>query len=257
MPELGLHLNVAWALGAVLAMTRVAAFMLATPTLAKLVPVPGRLAFVIVTSMFLATPVTGLATVPALAGQAVVNVVVGGALGFLTGLLFHLFTVAGGLVDITSSLSVASIFDPMSGERSAVFGRLFHLTALALFVIAGGLGVLVAGLAASVRAVPLDGVPHLGGWLAQLAVEVTARLMVVGLEVAFPVVAVLFLTDMVLGVAARFAPQANVFLVGLPLKVLVALATVSASVLIFPQAVDGYLTFVQDTFAQVLRGLAG
>ena len=256
MPDLGLTLDTAWAIGFVLALTRVAAFVVAAPTLAKLVPMPGRLAFVIVVGLFLATPVTGLATMPQLVGQSLVNAAIGGILGFLTGAIFHMFAVAGGLVDLTSSLSVATVFDPMSGERSAVFGRLFHLTGLALFVVAGGLGALVGALAATVRAVPLDGVPHLSGGLAQTAVEQTGRLMVVGLEVAFPVVAVLFLTDMVLGVAARFAPQANVFLVGLPLKILVTLLTVSTTLLVFPQAVDAYLTFVRDTVAQIVRGLA-
>lgn len=251
-----LTIPTAWGVGLLLAVTRVAAFTVATPVLNRAVPVPGRMAFVVSVGLFLARPVPGVVTLPELVGVAVSNAVVGLALGFLTGLLFHAFAVAGNLVDISANLSVAAIFDPAQGQQAAVVGRLFGLVGLTLFLSVGGLGTLVAALAGSIRVVPLDGPTALApGALAETASELTGRLVVIGAELAFPVLALMFLTELVLGVASRLAPQANILMLGLPVKLLVALSTLSLSVLLFPATVDGYLRFVETAATSALRGL--
>lgn len=256
MTDLALVLDGGWSAGLVLATTRVAAFLGAAPVLAKFVPVPGRVAFVVAVGLFLAEPVGGVGDVAALLGHGLMNAVVGVVLGFLTGLLFHMFATAGAVIDVTSNLSAATALDPTRGEQGAVFSRLFHLTGLTLFIVGGGLGVLVAGLDASVSVVPLDGTIRLEGGLAQVAVREVSRLMVVMVEIAMPVLTVLFITEVVLGLGARFAPQANVFLVGFPLKILVSLSVVTASVLLLPTAAEGYIVFVEETFTTVLPGIA-
>lgn len=255
--SLSLSLDPAWAAGLVLSMTRVAAFAVASPMLAKVVPLPGRLAVVVTLGLFLASPMTGPLTVGALLGAGAVNAAVGAALGYLTGVLFHMFAVAGGIADIVSGLSVAQVFDPTRGEQGAVFSRLFNLTGLALFFVAGGLELLVRGLAMSVEVVALDGGLAGSPALLDIAVRHTSRLMVVGAELALPLVSALFLTEVVLGVASRFAPQANVFLLGLPAKLLIALSMATAVVLLFPEAMDGLLHSTGDTFTDSLRALRG
>lgn len=245
-----------WGIGLVLAMTRVGAFVIASPVLNKSVPMPGRLAFVVSVGLFLTRPVPGVSTLAELVGVAVSNAAIGLVLGFLTGMLFHLFAVAGNLIDISANLSVAAVFDPTQGSQSAVAGRLFNLVGLTLFVTVGGIGALVAGLAASTRVLPLAGPVQVStGALAETATDLVTRLMITGAELAFPVLAMMFLTELVLGVASRLAPQANIFVLGLPVKLLVALSTLSLSLILFPASVEGYVRFVETAANSALRGL--
>lgn len=255
MESLDLSIDAAWAAGLVLSITRLAAFAVASPFLSRSVPLPGRIATVLALGLFLATPMTGPLTVASLMGAAAVNAVVGAALGYLTGLVFHLFAVAGGLVDVVSGLSVAQVFDPSRGEQGAVFSRLFNLTGLAMFFVAGGLELLVRGMSLSVEVIALDGGLAGSPALLDLATRHTSRLMVVGAELALPVLSALFLTEVVLGVASRFAPQANVFLLGLPAKLFVTMSMVSVALLLFPEAMDGLLRISGDTFADSLQGM--
>lgn len=253
--SLSLSLDPQWAAGLVLSMTRVAAFTIASPMLAKVVPLPGRLAMVLAVGFFLSAPMGAPLTLTALLGAAVVNAVIGAVLGYLTGLLFHMFAVAGGVVDIVSGLAVAQVIDPTRGEQGAVFSRLFNLTGLALFFVAGGLELLVRGLSMSVEVIALDGALAASPALVDIAARHTSKLMVVGAELAMPVLSALFLTEVVLGIASRFAPQANVFLLGLPAKLLIALAMVVVTVMLFPEAMDGLLHTTAETFTEGLRAL--
>lgn len=252
--DLDLALNAHWASGYLLAMTRVAAFVVASPLLPKSIPVVGRAGFTMVVGLALTTAVPDLG-VAGLLASVTINVAVGLILGFLTGIMLHVFTVAGDLLDVTSGLSVAAVFDPLTGGRGAVLGRMFPLAGLTLFLAIGGLAAVTRGLGLSVAAIPLDGAIRLHSDMIALSIDLTARLLVAGVELALPAVAALFLTEVVLGLAARFAPQANVLMLGLPIKILVLLLTTGLVILLFPEAMAGIMETIERTFVDVLRGL--
>lgn len=250
-----LALDANWMAGLLFAMSRVGGFVAASPFFPRSVPMLARLAVVVTLGFFLASPVSNGTDLLGLISSGVMNVAVGVVLGFLTGLMFHLFAVAGGLIDFNAGLSAGAIFDPSLGEQSTVFERMFSLTALTMFYVLGGLGLVATGLAGSVRAIALDGSIAPDGQLADMVVEGLGRFLAVGLEISMPAVAALFLIEIVLALASRFAPQANVFLLGMPLKILVALGTLGVVTMIFPEAVDGLMASVRDAFTDGLLAL--
>lgn len=249
-----LALDAEWIAGLLLAMTRVAAFVVATPMLPRSIPMVGRAGVVVVLGFALTSPMPDT-SVAALLGAATVNVGIGLVLGYLTGVVLHLFAVAGDLLDVTSGLSVAAVFDPLTGDRAAVLGRMLPLAAVTIFLAVGGLGALVQGLAASVAVIPLDGAIRLDAGLIDVAIGVTGRLLVAGVELALPAVAALFLSEVVLGLASRFAPQANVLMLGLPLKIIVLLTTAPLVLLLFPEAMAGMMEMTERMFVDGINGL--
>ncbi len=254
---LDLSVDAAWAAGLLLAIIRIAAFVAASPLYARFVPMPGRVALALVLGFFFASPLERALDLGGLLQAAVVNAVAGVALGFLTGLIFHLFAVAGSLVDFTSGLSASAIIDPVTGSQSAVFSRIFHLTAVALFFAIGGDRLVISGLAASFAAVPVDGSVSLQAGLADAAVALVVQMVLAAVELAIPALAALFVAEVLLGIAARFAPQTNVFLLGLPAKVLGALLTVSLVLLLTPETFAGASRIMMETFSDVVGSLAG
>lgn len=249
-----LTLDASWAVGYLLAMIRVAAFVAATPMLPRSIPVVGRAGVVVVVGLALASPIPA-GDVAALLGGATVNLAIGLVLGYLTGVVLHIFTVAGDILDVTSGLSVAAVFDPLTGGRGSVLGRMFPLVAVTIFLAIGGLPALIEGLGASVAVVPLDGAVRMDAGLIDVAIAVTGHVLVAGVELALPAVASLFLSEVVLGLASRFAPQANVLMLGLPLKIIVLLTTVPLVLLLFPEALAGMLDLVDQGFLDGINGL--
>jgi flagellar biosynthetic protein FliR len=75
--------------------------------------------------------------------------------------------------------------------------------------------------------------------------------------VAAPALAGLFVAEVVFGVAARFAPQANVFAIGLSAKLVAALATVGLVFAAFPEAVSASLDSTRGLVVDTIRGLGG
>jgi flagellar biosynthesis protein FliR len=252
---LDLNIDTGFATGLVLALTRVAAFTVASPVMSKAIPMMGRMAFTVALGFFLTQPVETPANLFVLVGLVVVNATIGVVLGFLTGVVFQLFAVAGSLIDLSSGLSLAALYDPSQGQSSAVFSRMFNLLALTIFVLVGGLQLLVRGLALSVEAVPLDGAISASNGLVELTLGLIAKMTVAAIELSLPVLAALFLAEVVLGLAGRFAPQANVLLLGLPAKLLLTVSLLSISFLLFPEAMSGVTAGVRDTFNDGIAAL--
>ena len=199
--ELDFAVNADWVAGMLLASIRVAAFVVVSPIF-KAFPATGRMVLVIVLGYAFADPISGSGDIATLLVAGFTNTVVGLTLGFLTGIIFYLFTVGGALIDFTSSLSAASIFDPVSSEKVTVFGRIFNIMALAMFLLLGGDRMLVAGMGVSFDAVGITGTISLSSGLADVAVELMGRMMIGAIEMAMPALAALFIAEVVLGIAA-------------------------------------------------------
>lgn len=252
--ELDFVVNADWVAGMLLASIRAAGFVVASPIF-KAFPATGRMALVLVLGYTFTEPIAQSGDIAVLLVGGFTNAVVGLTLGFMTGIIFYLFTVGGSLIDFTSALASAAIFDPVSGARVTVFGRIFNMMAIAIFLVLGGDHLLVAGIGVSFEAVGVTGTISLAGGLGDVALGLMGRMMIAAIEMAMPALAALFIAEVVLGIAARFAPQSNVFLIGLPVKLFAALASIGAVLLLVPETMDGVMGIVQDTFRTTLLGM--
>lgn len=255
MVTLDIPIDAAWTVGLMLSIVRVASFVVTSPFIGKTIGAPARVAFTVAIGAALSYPVPAALDVPGLIGAAVANAVVGGVLGFVTGLILHLFAVGGGVVDFVSGLSVATVFDPLSGNQGAVFQRMFNLTAVALFLVSGGLSLLVGALYGSTRVLPLEGGLAPTAILPETVTNLVSTLFRSGVELVLPVVGVLLMVELALGLAARFAPQANILMLGLPLKIITAITVVGAAFVLFPDAMAEIRTTFGDATDAALRGL--
>ena len=153
---------------------------------------------------------------------------VGLGFAFSFAVLFGAVESAGALADLGAGFSYGSLIDPFSGNESGAFSHLYSLVGLAIFLAIGGEAWVLRGLDRTFALVPLTAAPQLttlvGG-----AERVFATVFTSALEIAAPVLIALLITDAAFGVVSRVVPQLNVFAVGFPAKVAVALLIVGAS----------------------------
>lgn len=221
-----------------LVLARTGAWVMAAPVLsAKGMSSIGRLAVAVGLAIFVTPLVAEQAVpsdVPSYAVAVVGQVAVGLALGMLTNLLFAAFEVAGSLVDLFGGFSYATIVDPLSGQPAAAFSRLFTVCFSAIFFVSDAYQVILGGFVRSFAGIPVDHFPSLSDGAASALGHAATQVLISALEVAAPLLGVLFLTDVALGFAARFVPQANALALAMPLKTLVALTAAGATLALLP-----------------------
>jgi flagellar biosynthetic protein FliR len=184
----------------------------------------------------LASQVPAPLSAPVLLATAAEQVAIGMALGFVTALLFAAIQSAGNLLDLFGGFSLAFTLDPFGFQGNAVFGRFYNITATALLFATDAHQLVLRGFTQSYKAVPLDGMLSWEG-LSRTLTTGAGHMFVAALQIAGPLIAVLFVTDIALGLLSRAAPALNPFNLGFPAKILLTLLIVGSAFMLLPSAV--------------------
>lgn len=179
------------------------------------------------------------------------EVIAGAGLGFLVMLVFAAIQSAGGLVDLFGGFQLAMAFDPGSQINGAQFTRLFYLAAIALLVSSGAYQLVFAGLFRSFDALPLGAGLNLGA-LTGNAITGVGKMFLAAVEIAGPLLVVLFLADAGLGLLTRVAPALNAFSLGFPLKIFLTLALAGTVFVVLPSAVSTLVSAGLELFRGVI-----
>lgn len=240
--------QLAWIETTLLVSIRLGIVVLTTPVFSLIgLPLNVRVLLVLALS---ATLVSGIDLPPpvsaiqpaALATRALNELVWGTLLAFTVLAGFAAFQLAGRILDIQLGFGVVGLIDPSTRTQAPLLGTVLNMTAVLTFFLVGGHHLLLRGLAFSLQTIPpgtAPGAPPLEAVVGQFgAMFLSAALL------AAPVMTAVLLVDVAMSIMARTMPQMNVFIIGLPLKILVGLSVLAVS-----------LGLLGPLFARVFAGI--
>lgn len=167
--------------------------------------------------------------------------------GFITILIFASIQLAGQMISMRMGLAMANIMDPMNGSSIAVIGQFKNVLATLLFLVINGHHQLLRALKYSFDVIPLAGL-EVSDALFMKLLRIAGDLFPLAFQIALPIIAVLFLTDVAFGLVARTVPQMNVFVMGLPTKLLVGSLLLFITVPVYISLIRGLF---DDLFANI------
>jgi flagellar biosynthetic protein FliR len=219
-------LTLGWFEAVMLASVRLVAFLVVAPPFShSTIPLQVKgmlgLGLAIAISPLIATSKEPMDTT-AFTMSLVMQVIIGLALGFLVMLAFSAIQSAGSLIDLFGGFQLAQAFDPGMLINGAQFTRLFHMTAVVLLFTTDGYQVVIAGITRSFTALPI-GTAMDFSFTAKSALTGLTEMFLSAVQIAGPLLIILFLADVGLGLLTRVAPALNAYSLGFPLKVLITL----------------------------------
>lgn len=178
------------------------------------------------------------------------QVVIGLGMGYVTMLLFSAIGAAGSLIDLFGGFAIASAWDPLSMNTNTVFGRFHQMLATALLLVSGGHLLVIGGLLSTFKYLPLTGMPDVSTWQ---GVVVTAFTMffTIAVQMALPMIAVLFVADLALALLTKVAPQLNALNVMFPAKIGLTLLLIGLAFPVLPGTVDRLVGLANDAMASM------
>ncbi len=189
-------------------------------------------------------------TIPALFLALLGQLAIGLIIGYASFLVIAAVQFAGELLDIQMGLSVAASFDPASHGAVNLIRRFEFYFAMLVYLMIGGHHTLLRALAQSYQVLPPWGAPHISWALITHLTALTSQMFVLAVQIAAPVLAALFVTQVALGLLARIAPQMNVFMLSFPLNIMVGLSLFSLSLpfIFYALGSHGHLLYHEDTW---------
>jgi flagellar biosynthesis protein FliR len=220
-------------------LTRISGIMLLARFFSnQLFAVPIRIAFTLMSAFVLAPslPLKQISielnfgnVVALLAGEIVIGLILGfAAMCIMAGLQF-----AGQIVSFQLGFSVINAIDPQSGVESPVFSLLYNYIGLLFFLLIDGHHWFLQAINDSFSFLSIGGI-QIHGPLVEQIVGWSAQVLSIGIRIAGPIIAVTVITDVLMGIISRTAPQINILIVGMPLKLLVGFGCMSFSLYFLP-----------------------
>ena len=220
----------------------------AVPTATRIVM---SLALAFAVSPQLSTEVpTGMVT---LAISAATEVFIGVSMGFVTYLLFEAVTAAGSLIDVFGGFSLAAAFDPLTLNQNTVFGRFHQMLMVMLLFATGGHLIVIGGLLKSFDVLPVGTFPVLDS-APDVLTTAFSMFFLTAVQIALPMVAVMFLADMSLALLTKVAPQLNAIQVMFPAKIGLTLLLIGLSFPVLTQAVPRIVDLSEQAMSTWVTG---
>ena len=235
-----------------LAAVRLAAWLVLVPPFSsRAVPASAK-ALLALGLSFAVGPAMSEAGMPAglveLAGDVLQEALVGASMGFATYLVFAAVQAAGDLIDVFGGFSLAAAFDPMSHNVNSVFGKLYQMLATMLLFASDAHLLVIGGLLRTFERLPVGAaVDPLH--LTESVTVAFGLFFLSAVQIALPLVGVLFVADLGLALLTKVAPQLNAIGIMFPAKIGLTLMLVGLSFPVLPDAVQRLVEYAVDAMA--------
>lgn len=167
------------------------------------------------------------AVIVGVAGELLIGII----MGFALSLLFVGIELGADLVGFQMGLGFARLVDPNTQIDTTVLSQLYVLVATLLYVLLNGHLALVKALVDTFQTIPLmaAGGSHVDTTIIDLLVSSLTSAFILGVRIAAPALAAIFLATLTLGFISRTMPQLNILAAGFPIRICLAMALLIAS----------------------------
>ncbi len=146
------------------------------------------------------------------------EIILGLLVGFLAQLVFMAAEFAGSVIGYKMGFAAANVFDPTTQQQVALISQFQGIFAILLFLSLDIHHLFLEAITASFEMLPPGGLDLSGGAIPMI-VEVANHSLILSIRLVAPVLALLILSNLILGVMSRVFPQLNVFMLSFPLNI--------------------------------------
>jgi len=189
-------------------------------------------------------------------GILVGELLIGLLQGFFLVMVYSVFQMAGGYIAQQMGFNASEVFDPLAQVEQPVLGQFLNLSAMAVFLTAGGFQqIFLTNVWASFHALRATDFFARPDFISQHLVSDLSSLFARSFLLSLPILGVLLLSTISLGVIGKAAPQMNLMMMGFPINIglgfLVMMAAMPFLVQAFSSVVDNGYSSLQDLFLQL------
>ncbi len=211
-----------------LILVRISGFMVAAPIF-SLRNIPMRvktlLAIAIAIVVFHVVPYREVvySTTLEYAFVVITEMLAGLIMGFMANVAYYILSFAGQIIDQEIGFSMVNQFDPVTSTQVTITGNLYTYAVMLMVIITDMHHYLIRAITDSFQVIPVGGAV-LDFNLYQVMKRFVVDYFVIGFRIVLPIFASLLVVNTILAILAKVAPQMNMFVIGLQLKVFVGLA---------------------------------
>lgn len=170
------------------------------------------------------------------------EIAIGMILALVAQFFFAAIQLAGQVVDTQMGFGIMNVADPMSGAQAPIIGNFKFILAMMVYLSIDGHHLFLQAVFNSYSVLPIGHINFQNDFYSFL-ISLGGNVFIIACKISMPLVASLLVTDIVSGIMAKTIPQMNVFMVGMPAKILLGFGVL---IVIIPLYVYLMNTLIHD-----------
>lgn len=184
--------------------------------------------------------------------EAVVGLLIG-AVCNMTMMILHF---AGRFIDMDIGLSMASVMDPTNNTQNGIVGTIYYYLVLLILIASDMHKYLISAIMQTFYHIPA-GQMTVDLSLYSTILDFITQYLLIGFQIALPIFASMLIINAVLAIMSRVAPNMNMFVVGMQIKIVVGICVLFLTVVMLPGVSDYLFDLMKTMIVKVTQGLGG
>jgi flagellar biosynthetic protein FliR len=238
-----------------LILVRMSGFIYTAPLFSlKNVPVKVKAGFSIFLSiiLFYTIPLS-LAEYYGVIGFAILvlkEAIAGALMGLFSNIAYHILAFAGQIMDMEIGFSMVNQLDPVTRIQTTITSNLYGYLILLLMILTNLHHYFLKAVVDSYQVIGL-GEAVFPPNMYRLMVRFIIDYFIIAMRIVLPIFAAILVVNTILGILAKVAPQMNMFVIGMQLKILVGLIVLYLVIGLTPSVAD----FIFNQMMEMLRAI--
>ena len=183
--------------------------------------------------------------------------ITGFLMAYVVYIVFSVLFLVGQMIDMQIGFSMVSVLDPITQIQVPIAGNLLFMTMGVMLVQSGGLHSFISALFFSYDVMPIGHTVIINNAsIINSLLLLMADYFVMGVQIAMPIVGSLLILTIALGILVKSVPQMNIFVVGIPIKLLLGLIIFFFIIPVFSQVYDELFAKATRALINMIRNLS-
>lgn len=227
-----------------LILVRIASFLYTAPifSLSSTVPNKVKVGFAVMISslLFPIVPVHDVVYNSVIEYAAVVikETTVGLLIGYMANICINILSFAGRIIDMEIGFAMVTLFDPATNEQTTITGTIYTYFIMLLLVVSDMYQYIIKAIVDSYDVIPINGMNFQLDSIYKIFVQYITDCFVIGFRIVLPFFTVTLILNVILGILAKIAPQMNMFVIGMQLKVFAGFLVMVITAMLLPSVAN-------------------
>lgn len=180
----------------------------------------------------------------------------GVTIGFMANICMNILNFAGRIIDTDIGFAMVSQFDPMTRDQVSITASIYTYFIMLLLIVTNMYQYVVRAIIDSYQLIPINGVHINVSHLLNLIMQYMVDCFVIGFRIVLPFFTVILLLNVILAILAKVAPQMNMFVVGMQLKVLTGLVVMVLTAALLPSVANFIFNEIKTMIVAAIQALS-
>jgi flagellar biosynthetic protein FliR len=172
----------------------------------------------------------------------------GAIMGLFANIAYQIIAFSGQMIDMEIGFSMLNTMDPVSRVQTTITANFYGYLVLLMMMITNLHHYFLRAIIDSFQIIGLGEVVINPG-IYQLMIKFITDYFIIGFRIILPVFASILVVNTILAILAKVAPNMNMFVIGVQIKIFVGLVVIALIIQLIPSVAD----FIFNSMTEMLR----